>query len=64
MVEDAEAAAPSVLDLLSDGAAGLDSALPPSFAEEVSFAAEELSFAGASFPLDSVLVAFFRASDG
>jgi hypothetical protein len=57
VVEDAGAAAPSVLDLLSDDAAGLDSALPPSFAEEV-------SFAGVSFPLDSVLVAFFRASDG
>jgi hypothetical protein len=57
VVEDAEAAAPSVLDLLSDDAAGLDSALPPSFAEEV-------SFAGASFPLDSALAAFFRAADG
>ena len=62
LVEDAEAAAPSVLDLLSDDAAGLDSALPPSFAEDDSFAGD--SFAGASFPLDSVLVAFFRASDG
>lgn len=55
--EEAELPPPSVLDLLFDDAAGLDSALPPSFAEEV-------SFAGASFPLDSVLVAFFRASDG
>jgi hypothetical protein len=56
--EDAEAVVPSVLDLLSDDAAGLDSALPPSFA------AEDDSFDVASLPADSVLVAFFRASEG
>lgn len=64
---DAELAAPSVLDLLSDEVAGLDSALPPSFAEDDSFADdsfEDVSFEDVSFPDDSELVAFFRASDG
>ena len=54
--EDAEVVVLSVLDLLSDDAAGLDSALPPSFAEDDSFDV-------VSLPVDS-LVAFFRASDG
>jgi hypothetical protein len=56
--EDAEAVEPSVLDLLSDDAAGLDSALPPSFAVDDSFGVVSL------LPADSALVAFFRASDG
>jgi hypothetical protein len=68
LAEDEEAAVPSVLDLLSDDVAGLDSALPPSFPEDDSFAddsfAGDASFADDSFPLDSALVAFFRASDG
>jgi hypothetical protein len=55
VVEEAEPAPPSVLDLLSDEAAGLDSALPPSF---------EDSFDVDSFEPDSDDVPFFRASDG
>ena len=53
----------SVLDLLSDDAAGLDSALPPSFDD--SFDVE--SFAVDSFEPDepdSDDVPFFRASEG
>jgi len=80
LVEEAEPALPSVLDLLSDEAAGLDSALPPSFGDFVgddsfgdesfaagSFAAGSFaagSFAAGSFDPDSELVAFLRASDG
>jgi hypothetical protein len=70
LVEEAEPAPPSVLDLLSDDAAGFDSALPPSF--DVPFAASTFvdesfvadSFAAGSFDADSELVAFFRASEG
>jgi hypothetical protein len=65
LVEEGEPALPSVLDLLSDEAAGLDSALPPSFGDFVgddSFGDE--SFAAGSFDPDSELAAFFRASDG
>ena len=55
----------SVLDLLSDDVAGLDSALPPSPFDADSFPAD-------SFPVDSLDVdsfdvdsfAFFRDSDG
>ena len=66
----------SVLDLLSDDAAGLDSALPPSFeiffgdtffgdvVVDVSFDAVVDSLAADSFVPDSALAAFFRASDG
>jgi hypothetical protein len=72
LVEEAEPALLSVLDLLSDDAAGLDSALPPSFDVpfgDVSFGDATDSFAdsfaaGASFDPDSELAAFFRASDG
>jgi hypothetical protein len=70
LVEEAEPALPSVLDLLSDDAAGLDSALPPSFDAsfgDASFAADSFvagSFAAGSFDPDSELAAFFRASDG
>lgn len=66
-----------VLDLLSDDAAGLDSALPPSFDvpfgdvpfgdvsfDDVSFGDATDSFAADSFDPDSELAAFFRASDG
>jgi hypothetical protein len=51
---------PSVLDLLSDDAAGLDSALPPSPFGAESFPAD--SFGAESFEVDSF--AFFRDSDG
>jgi hypothetical protein len=77
VVEEAEPLPVSVLDLLSDDAAGFDSALPPSFddAFEVdsfdvdSFAVESFaveSFAVESFESDpeSDDVPFFRASDG
>jgi hypothetical protein len=75
--EEAEPVPVSVLDLLSDDAAGFDSALPPSFDDtfEVdsfdfdSFAVD--SFAVDSFAVDSFDsdpesedVPFFRASDG
>jgi hypothetical protein len=65
VVEEAEPALLSVLDLLSDDAAGLDSALPPSFDD--SFDVESFvvdSFDVDSFEPDSDDVAFFRASDG
>ncbi len=65
VVEDAGAAAPSVLDLLSDDAAGFDSALPPSFDDVFdveSFAVD--SFAVDSFEPDSDDAPFFRASEG
>jgi hypothetical protein len=76
LVVEAEPALLSVLDLLSDDAAGLDSALPPSFDVpfgdvpfgDVSFgdATDSFadSFAAGSFDPDSELAAFFRASDG
>jgi len=72
LVEEAEPALLSVLDLLSDDAAGLDSALPPSFdvpSGDVPFGDESFgdaagSFAAGSFDPDSELAAFFRASDG
>jgi hypothetical protein len=72
VVEEAEPVPPSVLDLLSDDAAGFDSALPPSFddAFEVdSFEVDSFevdSFAVESFESDpeSDDVPFFRASDG
>jgi len=72
LVEEAEPALLSVLDLRSDDVAGLDSALPPSL--DVPFGAESFgaesfddaadSFAAGSFDPDSELVAFFRASEG
>jgi hypothetical protein len=73
LVEEGEPALLSVLDLLSDDVAGLDSALPPSFEVpfgDVSFGDATDSFAvdsfaaGASFDPDSELAAFLRASDG
>jgi hypothetical protein len=70
LVEEAEPALLSVLDLLSDDAAGLDSALPPSFDAsfgDATFAVDSFavdSFAAGSFDPDSELAAFFRASDG
>jgi hypothetical protein len=75
LVEEAEPALASVLDLLSDDAAGLDSALPPSFDApfgdasfgDATFAADSFaadSFVADSFDPDSELAAFFRASDG
>ena len=66
LVEEAEPALPSVLDLLSDDAAGLDSALPPLFEPFAGspFAGEDDSFVAGSFAPDSELVAFFLASDG
>jgi hypothetical protein len=60
LVEEAEPAPPSVLDLLSDEAAGLDSALPPSLDD--AFAVD--SFGAGSFEPDSEDLAFLRASDG
>jgi hypothetical protein len=77
VVEEAEPVAVSVLDLLSDDAAGFDSALPPSFDD--TFEVDSLdfdSFAVDSFGVDSFAVdsfdsdpesedvPFFRASDG
>jgi len=77
VVEEAEPVPVSVLDLLSDDAAGFYSALPPSFDDtfEVdsfdfdSFAVDSFgvdSFAVDSFDSDpeSEDVPFFRASDG
>ncbi len=78
VVEEAEPVLESVLDLLSDDAADLDSALPPSpddFFEADSFDAADSfvvdSFAVDSFPVDSFDVdpdsddvPFLRASDG
>ena len=77
VAEEAEPVLESVLDFLSDDAADLDSALPPSpddpF-EADSFDADSFvvdSFAVDSFPVDSFEVdpdsddvPFFRASDG
>jgi hypothetical protein len=65
VAEEAEPVPPSVLDLLSDDAAGLDSALPPSFDD----AFDVESFVVDSFAVDSFVpvsddVAFFRASEG
>lgn len=60
MAEEPELALVSVLDLLSDDAAGLDSALPPSFVD--SFDVD--SFVVESFEPDSDDVPFFRASEG
>ena len=60
MPEEGELLLPSVLDLLSDDAAGLDSALPPSVFDAESFAAD--SFGVESFEVDSW--AFLRDSDG
>lgn len=62
MVEEAEPGLLSVLDLLSDDAAGLDSALPPAPFEAPSVDAD--SFAAGSFAGDSEPLAFLRASDG
>lgn len=68
--EEAELPPASVLDLLSDDAAGLDSALPPSPFEADSFPADSLpddSLPDDSLPDDSLdvdSVAFFRDSDG
>jgi len=75
--EEAEPVPVSVLDLLSDDAAGFDSALPPSF--DATFEVDSFdfdSFAVDSFAVDSFAVdsfdsdpesedvPFFRASDG
>ena len=60
VAEEPEPALVSVLDLLSDDAAGLDSALPPSFDD--SFDVD--SFVVESFEPDSDDVPFFRASEG
>jgi hypothetical protein len=73
VVEEAEPPPVSVLDLLSDDAAGFDSALPPSFDDVF----EVDSFEVDSFDFDSFAVEsfdesdpesddapFFRASDG
>lgn len=68
VVEEAEPLPVSVLDLLSDEAAGFDSALPPSFDD--AFAVDSFdfdSFAVESFDEsdpESDDVPFFRASDG
>ena len=59
LVEEAEPLPLSVLDLLSDDAAGLDSALPPSPFDAASFAVDSFDV---SFDVDSV--AFLRDSDG
>ena len=59
VLEEGEPPPLSVLDLLSDDAAGLDSALPPSPFDADSFPAGSF---GASFEVDSF--AFFRDSDG
>jgi hypothetical protein len=70
LAEEGEPARLSVLDLLSDDAAGLDSALPPSFDvlfDDSAFVDDSFvddSFAAGSFDADSELAAFFRASDG
>jgi hypothetical protein len=70
LVEEPEPVRLSVLDLLSDDAAGLDSALPPSFGESFdvdSFDVESFdvdSFEPDSFEPDSDDVPFLRASDG
>jgi hypothetical protein len=62
VVEEGELLLPSVLDLLSDDVAGLDSALPPSPFDADSFPAE--SFPVDSFDVDVDSFAFFRDSDG
>ena len=67
VVEEAEPLPVSVLDLLSDDAAGFDSALPPSFDDAFEVDSFEVgSFAAESFESDpeSDDVPFFRASDG
>jgi hypothetical protein len=66
-VEEAEPVPVSVLDLLSDDAAGFDSALPPSFDDAFEVDSFDVdSFAVESFESDpeSDDVPFFRASDG
>jgi hypothetical protein len=65
LVGEAELAALSVLDLLSDDVAGLDSALPPSPFDADSFDVDSFdvdSFDVNSFEVDSL--AFLRDSDG
>ena len=70
LAEEAELPPASVLDLVSDDAAGLDSALPPSPFDADSFPVASLppasdpedSFDADSFDEDSF--AFFRASEG
>ena len=67
VVEEAEPLPVSVLDLLSDDAAGFDSALPPSFddAFEVdSFDVDSLAVDSFESDPESDDVPFFRASDG
>jgi hypothetical protein len=72
VVEEAEPVPVSVLDLLSDDAAGFDSALPPSFDDTFEVDSFDFdSFAVDSFAVDSFDsdpesedVPFFRASDG
>ena len=68
VVEEAEPLPVSVLDLLSDAAAGFDSALPPSFEVESfdfdSFAVESFEVESFDPEPDSDDVPFFRASDG
>ena len=67
VVEEAELLPVSVLDLLSDDAAGFDSALPPSFddAFEVdSFDVDSLAVESFESDPESDDVPFFRASDG
>ncbi len=69
LVVEAEPAVGAVLDLLSDDAAGFDSALPPSFDDDVpadddpadSFGDPADSFGDDG---DSALCPFFRASEG
>jgi hypothetical protein len=65
VVEEAEPVPPSVLDLLSDDAAGLDSALPPSFGDAFDVESFDVeSFVVDSFEPDSDDAPFFRASEG
>ena len=65
VVEEAEPVPLSVLDLLSDDAAGLDSALPPSFDDAFDVESFDVeSFVVDSFEPDSDDVPFFRASEG
>ena len=70
LVGEAELLPLSVLDLLSDDVAGLESALPPSPFDAESFAVDSFavdSFAVDSFAVDSFDVdsfAFLRDSDG
>ena len=64
LVVEEEPVAGAVLDLLSDDAAGFDSALPPSFDDDVP--ADEDADPADSLVAepDSALCPFFRASDG